>query len=113
RFDLVISNHLLHHLPQAELAQLLTESRRLARTRVLHNDIARSRLAYGAYWVATAPFANRSFVRTDGLRSIRRSYQRHELEQAAAEALPDRRVSWRVERQFPSRLLLTAPGGAA
>ena len=105
-FDFVTSNHLLHHLNQPELADVLADSQRLARTLVLHSDIARSRRAYAAYWVATLPRSRGSYVRVDGLRSIRRSYQPEELAAAAGQG-------WSVARSFPSRLLLTAPGGSA
>lgn len=98
-FDIVVSNHVLHHLDQTDLRRLLSDSKRLARRLVVHNDIARSRLAYVAYAVASRPVAGRSFVRIDGLRSIRRSYCVGELAQVAREG-------WRVEGQFPARLLL-------
>ena len=50
---------------------------------VLHSDIERSRLAYGLYAVGVTPFAPGTFLRTDGLRSIRRSYRAAELAAAA------------------------------
>ncbi|NHC15835.1 methyltransferase domain-containing protein [Motilibacter deserti] len=99
RFDVVTSNHLLHHLDEAGLAALLADSAALARRLVVHNDIERSRLAYSAYAVATRPLARRSFLHVDGLLSIRRSYRRDEL----AARVP---AGWRVERQRPYRLLL-------
>ena len=100
RFDVVSSNHLLHHLDPAELDALLADSVVLARRLVLHSDLARSRAAYLGWAVASRPFARRSFIRVDGLRSIRRSYRPAEL---AAQAGP----GWRVLPQFPARLLLT------
>ncbi len=100
RYDLVISNHLLHHLDPGELAALLTDSRILARQLVVHNDLARQRLGYGPYAVATLPFARRSFLHQDGLLSIRRSYRRAELQAAVP-------PGWRVEPMLPQRLLLT------
>lgn len=105
-FDLVISNHLLHHLEATDLDMLLADSARLARHVVVHNDITRSRLAYAAYAVVSRPFARRSFVHVDGLLSIRRSYRAAEL---AARAGP----SWRVARAFPARLLLLRDTGLA
>jgi 2-polyprenyl-3-methyl-5-hydroxy-6-metoxy-1,4-benzoquinol methylase len=100
RFDLVLSNHVLHHLEPGDLADLLDDSARLATTLVLHNDIARSRVAYLLYAVATLlPFRG-SFIHHDGLLSIRRSYRADEL----GRAVP---AGWRVEGQFPFRLLLT------
>jgi 2-polyprenyl-3-methyl-5-hydroxy-6-metoxy-1,4-benzoquinol methylase len=99
RFDVVISNHLLHHLDDTELSALLTDSASLACRLVLHSDLARSRVAYRGYGLLSRLAGSRSFLRTDGLRSIRRSYRPDEL----AAAVPD---SWRVRREFPFRLLL-------
>jgi 2-polyprenyl-3-methyl-5-hydroxy-6-metoxy-1,4-benzoquinol methylase len=100
-FDIVISNHLLHHLEEDALTTLLDDSARLATRLVVHNDIARSRLAYLAYAVASKPFGGQSFIHVDGLLSIRRSYRAREL--AARVSGP-----WSVRDQFPARLLLLA-----
>jgi 2-polyprenyl-3-methyl-5-hydroxy-6-metoxy-1,4-benzoquinol methylase len=98
RFDVVLSNHVLHHLDASALDQVLRDSATLARRLVVHNDIERGRLAYLGYQVGITPIAPGSFLRTDGLRSIRRSYTAREL----ARALPS---GWRVERQTPFRVL--------
>lgn len=102
RFDVVTSNHLLHHLDADALAGLLADSTVLARRLVLHDDIARSRRAYAGYWALTLPLTrigrpHAPFVRDDGLVSIRRSYTPAEL----AAVLPP---GWRVERA-PFRVL--------
>ncbi|WP_325169870.1 MULTISPECIES: class I SAM-dependent methyltransferase [Arthrobacter] len=103
-FDVVISNHMLHHLTPEELAGLLADSAHLARGLVVHSDIARSPLAYGLFWVGTLPFFPGSFIRRDGLTSIRRSYTPGELRSV----LPP---GWRVESARPARTLaLFTPG---
>ena len=99
RFDVVVSNHLLHHLEESELHRMLDDSLALAGRLVLHNDLTRSQVAYAAYGVVSRLAGSRSFLRTDGLRSIRRSYRPAEL----AAAVPP---GWRVQRSFPFRLLL-------
>lgn len=104
RFDLVLSNHVLHHLDRDELRAFADESRALSTGAVLHADIARSRTAYGLYAVGITPLAPGTFLRTDGLRSIRRSYTAAEL----GTALP----GWRIERPAPFRLLAVADGTA-
>ncbi len=104
-FDLVLSNHVLHHLDAAGLAAFAEDSRALSRGSVLHADIARGRLAYALYAVGIAPLAAGTFLRVDGLRSIRRSYRAPEL--ATALGAP-----WRVETPAPFRLLATATGQA-
>ena len=104
-FDVVWSNHVLHHLTPSELGALLADTERLvARGGIaVHGDIERSRGAYLAFWAATLPFAatlfRGSFIRADGLTSVRRSYSAPEL----ARALPR---GWRVKRGFPARLEL-------
>ncbi|WP_336630476.1 MULTISPECIES: methyltransferase [unclassified Microbacterium] len=100
RFDVVISNHVLHHLDVGALPAFLADSAALSQGIVLHSDIARSRTAYAAYAVGITPLAPGTFLRTDGLRSIRRSWRADEL----ARRLPP---GWRVERPAPFRLLAT------
>jgi len=97
-FDIVISNHLLHHLTPLHRADLLAVSERIARRISVHADIARSRAAYAAYAIAVTPLAPGSFLRTDGLRSIRRSYTPAELR----DVVP---AGWTVEQARPFRLL--------
>ena len=78
------------------------DSRALTNGIALHADIARGRMAYGLYAVGITPFAPGTFLRTDGLRSIRRSYRPAEL----AAALP----GWRITSPAPFRLVAAAEG---
>lgn len=104
-FDFVISNHVLHHLDADELQQLLEHSEQLAGVIAIHADIARSRWAFLAFGAATVPLAVGSFIRHDGLASIRRSYTTAELRRVARER-------WRVIPRSPSRqLLVWSPRG--
>jgi 2-polyprenyl-3-methyl-5-hydroxy-6-metoxy-1,4-benzoquinol methylase len=103
RWDFVISNHVLHHLTVTELEDLLIDCELLTRGLAVHSDIRRSRGAYAAYWLLTAlpfPFFRHSFLREDGLTSIRRSYTAPELSVVA-------RRGWVVESQSPYRVLLS------
>ncbi|WP_458113947.1 class I SAM-dependent methyltransferase [Arthrobacter sp. R1-13] len=97
-FDIVISNHVLHHVPSAELQQFLAESASLSGGTVIHNDLRRSVAAHAIFSVAALPLRH-SFIRQDGLTSIRRSYTPHELN---ALTPPD----WMAERRFPFRAVL-------
>lgn len=106
RFDFVISNHVLHHLDAAELGQVIADTQRLTRVLAVHADIARSHWAFLAFGAATAPLFPGSFIRHDGLASIRRSYTPSELRAVVP-------AGWRVIHRAPSRLLLVwSPGRA-
>ncbi|MET3204869.1 class I SAM-dependent methyltransferase [Arthrobacter sp. UYEF13] len=98
RFDVVISNHVIHHLQPADLAQLLADSQALARRISVHNDLRRSIAAYALFSLAALPFRG-SFIRKDGLTSIRRSYTPAELIAAAP-------PGWHVERRSPFHQVL-------
>lgn len=103
-FDVVTSNHLLHHLDDAQLQVLLADSQRLARGTAVHSDIARSRWAYLLFSAGTRAFFPGSFIREDGLISIRRSYTAEELR----DAVPP---GWEVQQQPPWRnLVVHRPG---
>lgn len=103
RFDAVVSNHVLHHLDADTLRAFAADSRTLSRGIVIHSDIARGRLPYALYAVGITPLAPGTFLRTDGLRSIRRSYRADELARALGEG-------WRVSRPAPFRLIAQARG---
>ena len=103
-FDVIASNHLLHHLDADELRGVLAAPERMLRPGgiAVHADIARSSAAYTAYDVLTrvlAPLLIGSFIRADGLTSIRRSYTADELRTEVP-------AGWWVETAFPHRLLL-------
>ena len=104
-FDVVFSNHLLHHLGDDERAVLLVDSVLLTAEDgvAVHRDIARSRAAHLLFAAATLPFEKNllagSFIRADGLTSIRRSWTVAELRAAAPRG-------WTVRGGVPARLEL-------
>ncbi|MGQ3383495.1 methyltransferase domain-containing protein [Glutamicibacter sp. TV12E] len=98
-FDVVLSNHLLHHLNATELQQLMEDTEKLCSVVAVHSDIRRSGLALALFGAATLPLSGTSFIRRDGLVSIRRSFTVAELVQRA-------RPGWDVEAASPYRNLL-------
>ena len=95
---------------QNDLSQLLLAAPGLpgAQPGRTAGDIARGRLAYGLYAVGITPLAPGTFLRTDGLRSIRRSFTPAEL-RAALAAVPGR---WTVSTPAPFRVLAEGSGRA-
>jgi len=99
RFDFVISNNVLHHLPESEMTPFLESSQHLAKRLVVHNDIVRDDFAYLAFTLISKLVFHNSFVSYDGSLSIRRSFKKSELQQY----LPEQ---WRIDALFPYRHLL-------
>jgi len=97
-FDFVICNHLLHHFGNADLAALLHDLEALATRRILCSDIERSRLGYTLFSILTRPLFRNSYIREDGLTSIRKSFTRDELKAVVP-------AGWEVDRTLPFRLL--------
>ena len=103
RFDFVLSNHVLHHLDAPGLQAMLDAAQALGARIVVFNDIRRSALAYLGFWLLTAVAFRHSYIRQDGLVSIRRSYTVAELRALAP-------AGWEVLRAMPFRLLLIHRG---
>ncbi|MFF2841716.1 class I SAM-dependent methyltransferase [Paenarthrobacter sp. NPDC057981] len=93
-FDVVISNHILHHLDAQQFAGVLRDSEQLARRVALHNDLTRSRVSYVLFIAGFWPLGWGSYIVKDGLLSIRRSYTLPELRSVIS-------YGWRAERNGP------------
>lgn len=98
-FDFVISNHLLHHLDEESLRRILAEAENLAQKKVLFNDINRSDTGYTLFNLLSRALFSDSYITTDGLASIKRSFTKKELQKAVPRG-------WFVQSKFPFRLLL-------
>lgn len=97
-FDIVISNHLMHHLSSGELISICNDASALAKIGVIFSDIERSDIGY-IFFQTFAPLLFRnSYIVRDGLTSIKKSYRKKEL----LSQLPE---GWAVVRKFPFRLL--------
>jgi 2-polyprenyl-3-methyl-5-hydroxy-6-metoxy-1,4-benzoquinol methylase len=99
RYDIVISNHILHELAPWDMEQFVTDADSLASKLVLFNDIRRSTWGYYLFAAGFGPVLRNSFAVGDGLLSIRRAYTVAELRRLIPQG-------WKVEPLFPFRLLL-------
>lgn len=84
-FDLALGTLMLHHFAEADAVRVLSELRRVSRGAVLVSDLARSRTAYAAVWLATRFTAN-PMTRFDGPVSVARAFTPGELQDLAAKA---------------------------
>jgi len=79
RFDIVLSNNVLHHIPEIDLPGFMDKSTKLTRSLVVHSDICRDDLAFVGF-LPSYLFFRGSFITEDGLISIRKSYRKQELD---------------------------------
>nr|NIP60947.1 methyltransferase domain-containing protein [Gemmatimonadota bacterium]NIR81337.1 methyltransferase domain-containing protein [Gemmatimonadota bacterium]NIT90173.1 methyltransferase domain-containing protein [Gemmatimonadota bacterium]NIU34000.1 methyltransferase domain-containing protein [Gemmatimonadota bacterium]NIV64322.1 methyltransferase domain-containing protein [Gemmatimonadota bacterium] len=105
-FDVAITVLTLHHFDDADVREVLGEMGRVARERVVANDLERCLPNYvGARLLATTLWRRDPLTRHDGPASVLRSFTPAELRAAGEEAgLRD----VRVRRRFPWRLVLEA-----
>ena len=109
KVDYVFANHLLHHLPDQACIALIRQIDRAAPRRYLLSDMLRSFWAYCGFALYTAPFFRDSFLVTDGLASIRRSFTLAEVGALLHAAQPVNSVV--LHRLMPCRFAVI--GGTA
>jgi len=103
-FDVVMASLFFHHLSNESCIRVLAQMRRIAKRRVLVNDLHRHPVAYFSIRVLTALFSRSRMVRNDGPVSVRRAFRPSELLEIARQA----GVPASVHRSFPYRLVLVA-----
>lgn len=104
--DYVFGNHILHHLEDGRIGDLLAYLSTLGTTGILLNDLERGAPAYAGFLVlGSLRFGRRSITVEDGLVSIRRGFRAGELAALAARARAPA-PAYRVLRLFPARLAL-------
>lgn len=97
-FDVILSNHVLHHLSNADVPLFLAATSRMARQLVLHNDIHRSPAGYHLFRYSMPVLFRNAYTVEDGLISIRRSFTRAELASLAP-------AGWTIQRMAPWRVI--------
>lgn len=93
-YDIAIATLFMHHFSDEEITDLLSGIKKKSRIGVLVNDLHRSELAYGLFWVISLFFGNH-VARNDGLISIRKSFRRKDLEKYAQEVKGKSSIQWR------------------
>jgi ubiquinone/menaquinone biosynthesis C-methylase UbiE len=103
-FDVAMSSLFFHHLSNEHCVRVLAQMWRIARRRVIINDLHRHAVAYFSIRGLTRLFSRSPMVRHDAPVSVRRSFRPAELLAIAEQA----GVPARVYRSFPYRLVLVA-----
>jgi hypothetical protein len=80
--DYVFANHFLHHLNDDEIELLMDKWHPFVRQKLIFSDLKRSIFSYYSYKVFSLMYRN-SFVRHDGLISIKRGFTNKDLKKIA------------------------------
>lgn len=72
RYDIVISNHLLHHLDPKNLRSVCKDAEQLASQKVLFSDIERSDMGFASFKLIAPLLFRNSYIVQDGLISIKK-----------------------------------------
>jgi hypothetical protein len=108
--DYLLGNHFLHHLSDGEIRALLTRALDLPLRRFVFVDLRRSYAAYYAHGILAPLFFPRTFVGTDGRRSIRRGFRPSELRSLLQTSGIAHRIS--VRTLAPARVVVVGPDAA-
>ncbi len=105
-YDIAIATLFMHHFSDEEITKLVSELQQKSTIGVLINDLHRSELAYGLFWVISLFFRN-EVARNDGLVSIRKAFRRGDLEKYAKQMPGNSSIRWRWA--FRYQWILTNP----
>jgi hypothetical protein len=101
--DVVLVSQVAHHLTKESVVHLFRTCDRLARRAVIVADLHRHPLAPPSFWFGARILRFDPVTLADGMTSLRRGFQSHELSQLLAQA----GVSGRVARSRGFRLVAT------
>lgn len=102
-YDVVITTLVCHHLKDQDLTQFLQHCVRVAKRRVIINDLHRHPIAFGAFWVFGSLFLRNRLIIHDGCLSVKRAFIRKDWNRYLNETNIAGKISW----HFPFRWLVT------
>ncbi|HET6879781.1 MAG TPA: methyltransferase domain-containing protein [Pirellulales bacterium] len=103
-YDVVTCSLFLHHLDDADAAQLLQKMAAATQRLVLVDDLRRSRSGYALAWIGCQLLTRSPVVHTDGPRSVRAAFT---LDEAAGLADRAGLAGCRIVPHWPARFLLS------
>jgi ubiquinone/menaquinone biosynthesis C-methylase UbiE len=114
--DVVLCSQLLHHFVEADARRLIAELQRVSVGWVVINDLRRSWVAAGGFWLASVALRFHPVTRHDGVTSVLRGFTASELAALvydAAGARPDVRRApfWRLSASWSKSAVGPRAGG--
>lgn len=94
--DLLISSHFMYHFTDEQLISFLKKSKSSIKRKMIFSELSRSTIAYSLFKIGGPIMPFSKMVKEDGLRAIRRSFTKGELNHIFDQAgLSDYRIEWR------------------
>lgn len=94
--DLLISSHFMYHFKDEDLIDFLRQNTSNIKSKIIFSELSRSRIAYLLFKIGTPFMPFSKMVKEDGLRAIRRSFKKSELENIFKQANLQRySISWK------------------
>ena len=78
--DILISSHFIYHFSDEELVSFLVKSKERVGIKMIFSELQRSMFAYSLFRLGGKFLPFSKMVKKDGLKAIKRSYKRRELE---------------------------------
>jgi 2-polyprenyl-3-methyl-5-hydroxy-6-metoxy-1,4-benzoquinol methylase len=104
KFDFVISNHTLHHIPDKDIVETFNKMHSLSRCALIISDIYRTRLGkFGSAMISA--FINNRLTSNDTPASVRRALSKSELKRLISTSTIR---NYRIRYTFPYRYILVA-----
>jgi len=104
--DFFFGNHILHHLGDEQIVELLQCLAKFNSAVVVFDDLTRSRFAYTMYYLFSRLFLRNSFAPYDGLLSIRKGFHRSEIAALISQATPDIADRYAIRKIIPNRITI-------
>ncbi len=79
-YDVVLSTLVCHHLNDNAIVDFFSRACKVAKDRVIINDLQRSRVAYSLFAMSSPLLFRNRLIQHDGLLSIQKAFTRSELE---------------------------------
>ncbi len=106
KFDFVISNHTLHHIPDRDIVETCNKMHSLARSALIISDIYRTRLSMiGSAFISK--FINNRLTSNDTPASVRKALSKTELKRLISISTIRH---YHISYGFPYRYILVAEG---
>jgi len=79
--DLLISSHFIYHFSESKLIEFLNQSKKRVSRKIIFSELRRNKTAYLLFKFGGLFMPFSKMVKQDGLKAIRRSFSKKELEQ--------------------------------